>query len=214
MLVAFGVRSRVRDRIVAVVFTVFLFAAVRNVPIFTFAVAPIALAALPSKTRIAAAPLSARIAGWLTVAAAATAAVAIATLTWNAAPVAPAALPDQTRAALLLRARTQPRVLCEDFAWCGVFLGRTPRAAVFMDGRSDPYPVVVWNAYLIALHGNAGWDAVLARYRVNALLVRPDGALESLLRTQPRQWRMIAHDRVARLYVRPALLERPRSSER
>jgi hypothetical protein len=82
-----------------------------------------------------------------------------------------------------------------------------------MDGRCDPYPLAVWNAYLRVLNGNAGWDAVLAHYRVNAVLVRPDGALESLLQTQPRRWRMISSDAVARLYVRPALLERLRSPQ-
>jgi hypothetical protein len=138
----------------------------------------------------------------------------IAALTWNAASGAAAVLPDRTRAALLLRARSEPRVFCEDFAWCSIFLGRQPAAAVFMDGRSDPYPLAVWNAYWRVLHGNVGWDAVLARYRVDAVLVRPDGALESLLRTQPRLWRMIASDGVSRLYVRPALLERPRSPQR
>lgn len=214
MLVAFGVRSPVRDRIVAVVFTVFLFAAVRNVPIFAFAIAPIALAALPCGPSRPADAFFARIAAWITVVAAVAAAAVIAALTWNAASGAAAMLPDRTRAVLLLRARSEPRVFCEDFAWCSIFLGRQPSATVFMDGRGDPYPLAVWNAYLRVLHGNVGWDAVLARYRVDAVLVRPDGALESLLRTQPRLWRMIASDAVSRLYVRPALLERPRSPQR
>jgi hypothetical protein len=115
---------------------------------------------------------------------------------------------------LLLRAHSEPRIFCEDFAWCTVFLERAPAAAVFMDGRADPYPLDVWNDYVRVLDGNTGWDAVLAHYRVNAILVRPDGALESLLQTRPRFWRMIASDGVARLYVRPALLVRAPSPPR
>ena len=206
ILVAFGVRAPVRDRIVAVTFALLLFEAVRNVPLFAFAVAPIALAALPAQTRAAAPPRFAGIVSWFALAAAGVAAVAVTVLTWSGAPAMRNPLPVVAAAALIERAHGEPRVFCEDFAWCSLFLVQPMRVAFFMDGRSDPYPPEVWRDYRRVLDGNAGWSAVLDRFRVNAVLARRDGALDSLLRTQPQTWRSIASPGPARLYVRPALL--------
>ncbi|HTD33749.1 MAG TPA: hypothetical protein VK665_08830, partial [Candidatus Elarobacter sp.] len=47
MLAVYGVRTSVRDRVLAVVFTILLFTAVRNVAVFAIVAAPIAFAALP-----------------------------------------------------------------------------------------------------------------------------------------------------------------------
>ncbi|HTD35901.1 MAG TPA: hypothetical protein VK669_00190 [Candidatus Limnocylindrales bacterium] len=202
VLAVFGVRTSLRDRVLAVAFCVLLFTAVRNIPVFTIAVAPIALAALPRRGDARAADADRRF-GWVTVAAIVCCGVFITALTWRDGPGSREKLPLGSARALIAQAHGTPRVLCEDFAWCSVFLDAPVR--VFMDGRCDPYPVAVWHDYRDVIDGNRAWAAVLDRDRVDAVLVRPGGSLESLL-AERHEWRRIASDRVSGLYVRTALL--------
>jgi hypothetical protein len=203
VLAAFGVRASVRDRLVATVFTLLLFAAVRNVAVFALVVAPIALAALPARARAANATGADRRAAWVTLVAVACCGATLAGVTWRGAPAFAAGLPHDTAQALLARHRTPPRVFCEDFAWCSVFLGRPVR--FFMDGRCDPYPARVWRDYREVIDGNRRWAAILDRERIDAVLVRRNGALESLLAERRGIWQRTASDRVSALYVRPAV---------
>jgi hypothetical protein len=206
-LAAFGVRASMRDRLVALAFTVLLFTAVRNVPLFALATAPIAIAALPRKQGRFDTPTPVeRAAAWTTVAMATAAAVTIGTLSWREAPLPNRTLPLGPARMLLAEARTTPRIFCEDFAWCSMFLAEHQRALFFMDGRCDPYPDAVWRDYLEVLDGHPRWARILDAQRVNAVLVRRDSALDSLLAERSRTWRPIASDRLSRLYVRPSLL--------
>jgi hypothetical protein len=207
-LVAFGVRASVRDRLLVVAFGVLLFSAIRNIPVFAFVAAPIAFAALPLRSRAAgvaaaAAPAERRFA-WMTVIAVVCCGATITAITWIKGPASDDVLPHGTARALLAQAHGTPRVLCEDFAWCSVFLD-TP-ARFFIDGRCDPYPAPLWREYRRVIDGNRGWAAVLDRERIDAVLVRRDGPLDSLLAERHGEWRRVASDRVSALYVRPALL--------
>ncbi|HTD34558.1 MAG TPA: hypothetical protein VK665_12900, partial [Candidatus Elarobacter sp.] len=142
---------------------------------------------------------------WATVVAVGFCGATITALTWRDAPAYADALPHGTASALLAQApgtRGTPRVFCEDFAWCSLFLGRPVR--FFMDGRCDPYPAPLWREYREVIDGNARWAAILDRERVDAVLVRRDGALDSLLAERRGGWRRVASDRVSALYVRPA----------
>ena len=206
LLAAFGVRASLRDRLVAAVFTVVLFTAVRNVPVFALVVAPIALAALWGGRLRPAIAAPVRLAAWSTVAAIAVSAATLALLVWRGAPAAEVALPVGTVRTLLAVAHEPPRVFCEDFAWCSLFLERPGAARFYMDGRCDPYPAAMWRDYREVMDGNRRWAAILARERIDAVLVRRDGALDSLLAERPRTWRRVASDRLSRLYVKPALL--------
>ncbi|MDB5095115.1 MAG: hypothetical protein JWO85_3216 [Candidatus Eremiobacteraeota bacterium] len=208
VLVVFGVRTSLRDRLVAVAFGVLLFTAVRNVPVFAFAVAPIALAALPRGRAREDPQGPARALAWSTLGVAAFAAALLFVLPWQAAPARESTLPFGPARVLLDQARTPPRVFCEDFAWCSLFLAEAVPARFFMDGRCDPYPADVWREYRDVLDGNRRWAAILDRRRIDAVLVRRDGALDSLLAERSGIWRSIAADAHARLYVRPALIAR------
>ena len=212
---AFGMRASVRDRLLAAAFTVVLFTAVRNVPVFALIVAPVALSALAAgRAPRAVTPRATSFAAWSTVGAVAAVCVLIPTLVWRIAPAAQSGLPSGPARALLAQARSQPRVFCEDFAWCSLFL-RVPGAVRFyMDGRCDPYPAPMWRDYREVMDGNRRWAAIIERERIDAILVRRDGALDSLLAERPAMWRRIASDRLARLYVKPALLEGGRSDGR
>jgi hypothetical protein len=210
VLAAFGVRASLRDRLVAVAFTALLFTAVRNVPVFALVVAPVAVGALVAARGAgrAASPPSppARLAAWGSIGALAACAVMLASAAWRNAPPADSALPTEPVRALLAQARTQPRVFCEDFAWCSLFLLEPGAARFYMDGRCDPYPAALWRDYGAVRAGNLRWSLILERARVDAVLARRDGALDSLLAERPGTWRAIASDGLARLYVKPALL--------
>jgi len=209
VLAAFGVRASLRDRLLALAFALLLFCAVRNVPVFALVAAPIAFAALPrARAGAVRAHPAARGGAWATLAAVACCGIAITAISWRGAPAAGDALPLSPVHTLLAQAHEPPRVLCEDFAWCSLLLGQP--AQFFMDGRCDPYPPDVWHDYRVIVRGNRGWDVVLDRYRVDAVLVRRDGALDSLLAERSRAWHVLAANGLTRLYVRSLLLARTR----
>lgn len=191
--VAFGVRASLRDRLLIGLFGVALFSAMRNVPVFALAVAPIALAALPRSAarRTHAAP------AWLTLGAVTCAGALLAVLAWRS----PASVADPRPAIAARAVPSTARVFCEDFAWCSLFLAQG-RARVFLDGRCDPYPESVWRDYRDVLGGGARWAAILDARDVDAVLVRRDGALDGLLAERRPVWRALGEDRLSRLYVR------------
>jgi len=204
VLAAFGVRASLRDRLLALAFALLLFCAVRNVPVFALVAAPIAFAALPrARAGAVRAHPAARGGAWATLAAVVCCGIAIAAISWRGAPAAGDALPLGTAHALLAQTRA-PRVFCENFAWCSLFLSEP--ATFYMDGRCDPYPAPLWRDYRDVVRGNRRWAAVLDRARIDAVLAQRDGALDSLLAERRGEWRRIASDPVADLYVRPALL--------
>ena len=195
-----GVRTTVTDRIAVVVFAILLFSAVRNVPIFAIVVAPIAASMLGLSAPSSHKTTAERIASTLTLVVAAGVAVVLPLLSLlSAAPPSPLPLD----AAKLLQAREPrgARVLCEDFAWCSVFLGDGV-TRVFMDGRCDPYPLPVWNDYIAVIGGNTEWSRILDRRRVDAILARPAGPLDSLLIARHDEWVYVGGDRRARVYLR------------
>ncbi|HYW54373.1 MAG TPA: hypothetical protein VE826_10395 [Dongiaceae bacterium] len=208
ILGAFGMRASLRDRLLAAAFTVILFTAVRNVPVFALVVAPVALSAFAAaRTPRAERPRARRVAAWATVGAVALVCVLIPAVVWKSAPAVQSGLPAGPARALLAQARSQPRVFCEDFAWCSLFLQAPGAVRFYMDGRCDPYPAPMWRDYREVMDGNRNWATIIERERIDAILVRRDGALDSLLAERPGSWRRIASDRLARLYVKPALLD-------
>jgi hypothetical protein len=206
VLVAFGSGTSARDRLVTVAFGVLLFTAVRNIPVFAFAVAPIACAALPrGRTDTQTAP-RARAPAWTTFGAATVAAALLVVLPWRTVSAQVSPLPFGPARTLLARAHAPPRVFCEDFAWCSIFLLERKPARFFMDGRCDPYPPAVWREYRKVVQGDPGWETILDDDRVDAVLVHRDGALDRLLSERAARWRDVATDAHTRLYVRPALI--------
>jgi hypothetical protein len=199
LLAAHGVRASSRDRLVACAFVVILFTAVRNVPVFALVTAPIAFASVPTRRDRPAARTSPGFAGWSATAAVAAAGIALAALAWQRAPTIAGALPSAQALALLQSATTPPRVFCEDFAWCSLFLGT--EATVLIDGRADPYPPRIWREYRDVIDGKPDWEAILDRRRIDAILVRPRSALDSLL-TESAAWRRLSGDGRARVYLR------------
>ncbi|MBD5657517.1 MAG: hypothetical protein IAI50_20405 [Candidatus Eremiobacteraeota bacterium] len=97
---------------------------------------------------------------------------------------------------------TPHRFFCADVDWCSYVRARGPRGTtVLMDGRVAAYSAVDVETQRSLEHASAGWRAMLDRNRIDAMLVRRDRALGTLLAMRG-DWRAIASDASAELYVR------------
>ncbi len=71
-------------------------------------------------------------------------------------------------------------------AWGDYLLYRNyPEQKVFFDGRTDYYGEALTEDYETLLNGFPGWDEVLRKHRINAVLLPPASALAGLLRKEP-----------------------------
>ncbi len=58
----------------------------------------------------------------------------------------------------------QQRLFCEDFYACSAAL-QYPSMHVFMDGRADPYPLSVWRSYMSVVRVEPQWRQILKSVR-------------------------------------------------
>jgi hypothetical protein len=194
-------RTRLRDVVLVAVLAVYAIVHQRNIPFFAIAAMPLAALAIGGA------------AGWAraaqtrtaTILAAAAALVLLPLCAWAGYAVSSSqppifTPPDGSLAAL--RTQSGPhRLLCTNYGWCAAFLGE-PGVRIFIDGRADPFPADVWQAYLTIIRGEPGWDLALDRYEVNAVLARRGGPLDARLQATP-QWHAVAtSDLCCDLYVR------------
>lgn len=183
-----------------------MFSAARNIPLFAIAAAPLiapALGAAIGRRSPASAP-AVRAERWEAVAVPLigfAGAGAIVALLVAQRPAVDTHLPYAS-AAVLAHDSSEHRVLCEDFAWCSVFLEHH-RAAVFLDARCDPYPQDVWEDYLAIARVRGDWRTRLDRRGVDAVIAHRDGALAFALGATPA-WRIAQRDASFVLYVRGA----------
>ena len=104
--------------------------------------------------------------------------------------------------AALSAVRSSTGVLLNEYDWGGYLIWRAPERPVFVDGRLFPFLPDVFADWREAVELGPRWKAVLDRYKVAQVLLRPDRALVSALREQG--WRVVTED------ARAVLLERPR----
>jgi hypothetical protein len=104
--------------------------------------------------------------------------------------------------AALAAVRSSSGVVLNEYDWGGYLIWRAPERPVFVDGRLFPFLPDVFADWREAVELGPRWKAVLDRYEVAQVLLRPDRALVSALREQG--WRVVTEDAHA------VLLERPR----
>jgi hypothetical protein len=76
-----------------------------------------------------------------------------------------------------------------------------PHQKVFIDGRSDFYGPAVGNDYLRLMEARPGWDNLLRKYEIGAVLLPREWPLGELLARDP-EWSRIREDGLAVLYER------------
>jgi hypothetical protein len=102
--------------------------------------------------------------------------------------------------AALQRVPGTQRVLCADFAWCGLLVGNK-HTRVFLDGRADPYPAKVWDDFIQIAKVGPQWRERLDAYRVDAIVVGRYGPLDQAL-LNAHGWRSAFADDRYRLWLR------------
>lgn len=115
------------------------------------------------------------------------------------APQAPDERSYPAAAVPLLRAGSG--TLLHEYDWGGYLIFRVPERPVFVDGRLFPYLPTVLRDYRDAVDLRPDWRAVLARYDVRSVLLRPDRPLAVALREDG--WRVAASGPVFVLLERP-----------
>ena len=101
----------------------------------------------------------------------------------------------------LLELKPAARVLAE-YGWGGYVISRVHDRGgrVFVDGRNDMYPQRVLDAYSAIRAADPGWEALAAKYRVEAVLLPPEAPVTRGAATIAG-WCEVLRDEVEVLYL-------------
>ncbi|MCZ7525783.1 MAG: hypothetical protein M5U14_04950 [Acidimicrobiia bacterium] len=187
-----------RDVVVVVPFVLLAFWAQRNI-----AVAP--LVALPVVARAVRAeadrPDERSPVGWAIVAVLLAAALGLGVQAAGEPDFALGAHPVEAMGAVEDAGLLGARLLADD-GWGGyLILAYWPEQLVFIDDRYDMYPEELSEDYFALQDGGSGWEEVLDRYDVEAVLWEADRPLAALL-DQAEGWERLHADDQAVVYVR------------
>ena len=86
------------------------------------------------------------------------------------------------------------------YDWGGWLLYAKPSTPVFIDGRLFPYVPDVLADYRAIVGAHPGWESVVARHGVKAMLVRPSDPIA--VRATERGWRVAFRDAIAVVLIR------------
>ena len=118
-----------------------------------------------------------------------------------ASAVAAPSAPDQRAypTAALDSLRQGSGVLLNEYDWGGYLIFNLPERPVFIDGRYVPYLGGVLDDYRALVALRPGWRALLEKYKVSELLLRPERPLAVALREEG--WRVQSSDTNGRWIV-------------
>lgn len=191
-------RAGLPERLILVALFALTMSAVRNIPLFVMAAAPLCAALFPAGVANAAPQrgraLVTRLASLVALGAAFQAAAGGAFGPRDRAPDPAAAL------ARVLEVPGRHRLFCGNFGWCSGVLG-SGRVQVFLDGRCDPYPPAIWDEYERIVHAGPGWNETLARRGVDLVLVDRRRPFARALRGS-HAWRVAFDDGRLQLFRR------------
>jgi hypothetical protein len=197
------VRERARDLAVCALFAVMMCSSVRNMPLFLIAaVAPasVALEALLVRLNLFRWLESDRMPNSPWTIALVAPIVAIGFLVGIHSTTARAVYEPPYAAMNALSATAgRHRLFCAEFEDCSLAAGTS--TTVFMDGRTDAYPITIWRDYETIGNAGDGWRALLDTWQVDAVTVRPADRLYDALAAQP-DWRIAYAGASGRLYLR------------
>ena len=100
------------------------------------------------------------------------------------------------------RAKEQPRKVFVYYDWGGYAIWKLyPEYRVFVDGRADLYGDDLLSQFTTVLHLHTGWQEVLSRWQIEAVLVPPSSAVAQALLLDPG-WHAAYSDSKAVLLLR------------
>ena len=91
--------------------------------------------------------------------------------------------------------------LFNEYDWGGFLVWFAPEHPVFIDGRLEPYAAAILDDYREAIGAHARWSAVLDKWRIGLVLVRPASALA--VRLREAGWSSLYRDDDTVLLSRP-----------
>ncbi len=197
-------RSMPRDVVVVAALAVMMYFAMRNVPLFAIAAIPLAangLTLLLARLPLPQDPMGERGPRALMLGTAVVLGAAIFAVMLRSPLPLGSFHPPQREFATLAATSGEHRIFCSDFTDCSVAL-QFPNLRVFLDGRADAFPPSVWSDFNAIRAADPGWDALLERRDVNALLVKPGDPLDAAVRGRTTEWHLFSSDPFKRLYVR------------
>lgn len=101
--------------------------------------------------------------------------------TLRAAPARNAFVPPVATFQTIAALPGEHRVYCYDFAICSIALDY-PNLRVLMDGRADPYPLHIWTDWDAIRRASPGWQSLLDKYAIDAVVVARRSKLERALK--------------------------------
>jgi hypothetical protein len=101
-----------------------------------------------------------------------------------------------------LSAQHLPGPIYNSYGWGGYLIKRLyPNYRVYIDGRADVYGDDFMTETMRTYEGHTGWRAPLDRLAVHTVLISPDAALASLLRSDG-QWEKVYEDDQAVIFTK------------
>ena len=197
-------RSTPRDVVVGAALAAMMCMAMRNVPLFTIAAIPLAangLTLLLGRFRLPEDPMTERGPRILMLGSAVVLGGAIFVVMLRSALPVGSFHPAQREFATLSATPGDHRIFCTDFTDCSVAL-QFPNLRVFLDGRADAFPIAVWNDFNSIRFVNPGWNALLEKRAVNAVLVKTGDPLDLAIRLRGGEWHLLEGDGFKRIYTR------------
>ncbi len=187
-----GLRDK-RESLPAAALFIAMLMAVRNVPLFAIAAAPLAArgldSLLPSFPRIGSKIAEMERFALVSIGAA----VAASTLLLaRVQGEEPPRTPFTAIASLGVNG-ARSRLFCENFNACSAALDY-PKLRVFMDGRADPYPLSVWQSYISVIRLEPSWKSTLNEYGVDSVLASRGDRFAVALSREP-DWKRSYEDR-------------------
>ena len=87
-------------------------------------------------------------------------------------------------------------------AWASWFEFALPDRPVFVDSRIEIFPDRVWKDYIDVMAGQEGWQSILDRWHVDAVVLRAeDTTLASIIAKDPG-WRLAYRDDLGFVFIR------------
>ena len=192
-----GPRPAPRDLVVLLTVTLLSLTAARQAPLLAIVAAPLlAASAMRAIERVARARSETRARRAMPVAFGLP--VALFAL---AVAVAPAAPDERAYPVAALTSLPNGDGVLARYEWGGWLIWRAPATPVFIDGRFTPYVGGVLEDYRRVMSAAPGWEEVLRRRGVRALLVAPSDA--AAVRARALGWRTVAASDVAVLITVP-----------
>jgi len=195
-------RKRPRDLALAVLMCVWTFVSARNLALFAIVATVTAALAIDSDKgwddplavpRFRFVPLAALLIG----------VPLVAYLAYTVQPEGKRWTPPVQAVASLVALPGEHNLYCAEFSRCAYALGY-PDVRVFLDGRADPFPPQIWDAYQTVYAMLPGWTETLDHFKINAMLVERNSPMDDAFKSM-RGWHEVRQDDpCCALFIRPS----------